>query len=154
MTIRLKNWRPNESANTKKESRQSLDYRDSLCGWRDSNPHTSRYQILSLARLPITPQPLAVFAGAKIHSFLGFARRNYNFWPEIAQILEIVSQLQGDKQAYCLKVLASLHFVFTRASSSISGREARTGLISIPPRRVYIAATINVSGWKISQKRL
>ncbi len=29
-----------------------------LCGRRDSNPHASRHQILSLARLPITPRPL------------------------------------------------------------------------------------------------
>jgi hypothetical protein len=27
------------------------------CGWRDSNPHALRHQILSLARLPITPHP-------------------------------------------------------------------------------------------------
>jgi len=26
-----------------------------LCAWRDSNPHALRHQILSLARLPITP---------------------------------------------------------------------------------------------------
>ena len=29
-----------------------------LCGWRDSNPHASRRQILSLIRLPISPHPL------------------------------------------------------------------------------------------------
>ncbi len=28
------------------------------CGWRDSNPHASRRQILSLVRLPISPHPL------------------------------------------------------------------------------------------------
>ena len=28
-----------------------------LCGRRDSNPHASRHQILSLARLPITTRP-------------------------------------------------------------------------------------------------
>lgn len=28
-----------------------------LCGWRDSNPHASRHQILSLACLPISPHP-------------------------------------------------------------------------------------------------
>ena len=28
-----------------------------LCGRRDSNPHAFRHQILSLARLPITPRP-------------------------------------------------------------------------------------------------
>ena len=27
------------------------------CGWRDSNPHASQHQILSLAWLPITPHP-------------------------------------------------------------------------------------------------
>lgn len=27
------------------------------CGWRDSNPHASRRQILSLIRLPISPHP-------------------------------------------------------------------------------------------------
>ena len=29
-----------------------------LCAWRDSNPHAFRHQILSLARLPITPHAL------------------------------------------------------------------------------------------------
>ena len=29
------------------------------CGRRDSNPHASRHQILSLARLPISPRPHA-----------------------------------------------------------------------------------------------
>jgi hypothetical protein len=29
--------------------------RVSMCAWRDSNPHALRHQILSLARLPITP---------------------------------------------------------------------------------------------------
>lgn len=28
------------------------------CGWRDSNPHASQHQILSLACLPISPHPL------------------------------------------------------------------------------------------------
>ncbi len=28
-----------------------------MCGRRDSNPHASRRQILSLVRLPITPLP-------------------------------------------------------------------------------------------------
>ena len=27
------------------------------CGWRESNPHTSRYQNLNLARLPVPPHP-------------------------------------------------------------------------------------------------
>ena len=34
-----------------------LSYFRKLCGWRDSNPHASRHQILSLAWLPITPHP-------------------------------------------------------------------------------------------------
>jgi len=29
-----------------------------LCGWRDSNPHALRRQILSLVCLPISPHPL------------------------------------------------------------------------------------------------
>lgn len=29
-----------------------------LCGWRDLNSHEDFHQILSLARLPITPHPL------------------------------------------------------------------------------------------------
>ena len=29
-----------------------------MSGWRDSNPHALRHQILSLARLPITPHPV------------------------------------------------------------------------------------------------
>jgi hypothetical protein len=51
-----------------------------MCGWRDSNPHASRLQILSLARLPISPHPqsvdnqvnalcLTAKAGAKINRF-------------------------------------------------------------------------------------
>ena len=28
-----------------------------VCGWRDSNPHAIKHQILSLAWLPITPHP-------------------------------------------------------------------------------------------------
>ena len=31
-----------------------------LCGWRDSNPHARRRQILSLVRLPISPHPRCV----------------------------------------------------------------------------------------------
>ena len=31
------------------------------CGWRDSNPHASRRQILSLVRLPISSHPLFLF---------------------------------------------------------------------------------------------
>ncbi len=30
---------------------------EKMCGWRDSNPHASRRQILSLVRLPISPHP-------------------------------------------------------------------------------------------------
>ena len=37
-----------------------------LCGWRDSNPHASRHQILSLARLPITPHPHVFYWTANI----------------------------------------------------------------------------------------
>lgn len=29
-----------------------------MCGWRDSNPHALRRQILSLVCLPISPHPL------------------------------------------------------------------------------------------------
>ena len=32
-----------------------------LCGRRDSNPHALRHQILSLARLPISPRPRYFF---------------------------------------------------------------------------------------------
>ncbi len=46
-----------------------------LCGRRDSNPHASRHQILSLARLPITTRPRAVVskADANIGSFFDSA---------------------------------------------------------------------------------
>jgi hypothetical protein len=40
-----------------------------LCAWRDSNPHAVKHQILSLARLPITPHAhnsKFYSAGAKI----------------------------------------------------------------------------------------
>ncbi len=43
-----------------------------VCGWRDSNPHASRHQILSLARLPITPHPQGVFfdkTAANVHCY-------------------------------------------------------------------------------------
>ncbi len=41
---------------------------DIKCGRRDSNPHASRRQILSLVRLPITPLPQLGFfyCGTKI----------------------------------------------------------------------------------------
>lgn len=38
------------------------------CGWRESNPHARRHQILSLARLPIPPHPH--FPAAKVPLFL------------------------------------------------------------------------------------
>ena len=38
-----------------------------LCARRDSNPHASRHQILSLARLPITPRAQCIWlASAKV----------------------------------------------------------------------------------------
>jgi hypothetical protein len=36
-----------------------------LCAWRDSNPHAFRHQILSLARLPITPHAQIFFFQAE-----------------------------------------------------------------------------------------
>jgi hypothetical protein len=46
------------------------------CGRRDSNPHASRHQILSLARLPISPRPLRLFLqekrGVQIYSRFQF----------------------------------------------------------------------------------
>src|SRR5690606_41024934 len=41
----------------KKSSRVYYVREDIKCGRRDSNPHASRRQILSLVRLPITPLP-------------------------------------------------------------------------------------------------
>lgn len=54
--------------NKKKEPSASL--RAFLCGRRDSNPHASRHQILSLAWLPITTRPPAFFRNAKVAYFL------------------------------------------------------------------------------------
>ena len=41
----------------KKDEQLSLFVFKTLCGQRDSNPHASRHQILSLTWLPITPCP-------------------------------------------------------------------------------------------------
>jgi hypothetical protein len=50
-----------------------------LSGWRDSNPHASRHQILSLARLPITPHPgfeqVYHSKGLQIYILIGYFRR-------------------------------------------------------------------------------
>ena len=66
-------------------------FRQSLsCGQRDSNPHASRHQILSLTWLPITPCPqdlasdlldLSLICGAKIKTF-------YNICNFICDFLE------------------------------------------------------------------
>ena len=47
--------------------------KDSLCGIKDSNFHSVRNQILSLARLPIPPMPLA-FGNAVARIALGAIR--------------------------------------------------------------------------------
>lgn len=51
----------------------SAKLKPTLCGWRDSNPHTLRRQILSLVRLPISPHPqyeAICLGGAKLHKLL------------------------------------------------------------------------------------
>ena len=62
---------------TKKDEQLSL-LGLSECGPRDSNPHASRHQILSLTWLPITPCPqdlasdllgLSFICGAKVKTF-------------------------------------------------------------------------------------
>ena len=59
-----------------------------LCGQRDSNPHASRHQILSLTWLPITPCPQdlasesllrAIICGAKIYTFYNICNFIYDF---------------------------------------------------------------------------
>lgn len=55
---------------------------------------------------------------------------------------------------YCLNVLSTLTSGLINTVSSNSKCDARIGLMSIPPRRVYMAAIINFSGLKISEKRL
>ena len=58
------------------------------CGQRDSNPHASRHQILSLTWLPITPCPQdlasesllrAIICGAKIYTFYNICNFIYDF---------------------------------------------------------------------------
>ena len=57
-----------EGYENKKEVRSEfLTSKKTLCGQRDSNPHASRHQILSLTWLPITPYPQDL---ALRHSFL------------------------------------------------------------------------------------
>ena len=59
-----------------------------MCGQRDSNPHASRHQILSLTWLPITPcpqdlasesLPRAIICGAKIYTFYNICNFIYDF---------------------------------------------------------------------------
>ena len=55
-----------------------------LCGWRDSNPHALRHQILSLARLPITPHPLVrlprLGGAKKERKFRDYSGIKNSFW--------------------------------------------------------------------------
>ena len=62
----------------KKTSNSRCSFQKTLCGQRDSNPHASRHQILSLTWLPITPCPqdlasellgLSFICGAKVKTF-------------------------------------------------------------------------------------
>ena len=55
---------------------------------------------------------------------------------------------------YCLNVLSTLTSGLINTVSSNSKCDARIGFMSIPPRRVYMAATISFSVLKISEKRL
>ena len=75
-----------------------------LCGQRDSNPHASRHQILSLTWLPITPcpqdlafesLPIAFICGAKIYTF-------YNICNFIYDFLEIFSYFCVLNTSYCV----------------------------------------------------
>ena len=49
----------NSYENKKEGESENSPSKKTLCGEWDSNPHGSRHQILSLARLPITPSPPA-----------------------------------------------------------------------------------------------
>ena len=60
--------------NTKKDEQHMLLVLKTLCGQRDSNPHASRHQILSLTWLPITPCPQGSYSifhedAAKVKTF-------------------------------------------------------------------------------------
>lgn len=44
-----------------------------MCGWRDSNPHAVKHQILSLACLPISPHPQTL-GGLQRYYFLGIKK--------------------------------------------------------------------------------
>ena len=78
-----------EGYENKKEVRSEfLTSKKTLCGQRDSNPHASRHQILSLTWLPITPcpqdlasesLPLAFICGAKIYTFYNICNFIYDF---------------------------------------------------------------------------
>ena len=50
------------------------------CGWRDSNPHAVKHQILSLACLPISPHPQTVLAGIYASSFAASFQRQTFCW--------------------------------------------------------------------------
>ena len=92
---------------TKKTSNFRCSFSKTLCGQRDSNPHASRHQILSLTWLPITPCPQdlasesllrAIICGAKIYTF-------YNICNFICDFLENFSYNRRNRGAYSIEVV-------------------------------------------------
>ncbi len=65
----------------KKEKEESPFRQSSLvnsCARGDSNPHVVRHQILSLARLPITPRAHAFYSAAKLLFFCDLRKSSFN----------------------------------------------------------------------------
>ena len=80
-----------------------------LCGRRDSNPHASRRQILSLVRLPISPRPLKKIPkmSVSINNFKNLEWPKVNLRKEIANNsgLFLTVNFARQTQAICTESL-------------------------------------------------
>ena len=128
-SVRLKGLEPPRLSAPDPKSGAATNYATAAC----CVIRVQRYYLFSY------PQALKAFFQCKYRNFL------FTFSPRISNPAEF---------DYCLNVLSTLTSGLNNIVSSNSKCEARIGLMSIPPRRVYMAATISFSGLKISEKRL
>ena len=128
-SVRLKGLEPPRLSAPDPKSGAATNYATAAC----CVIRVQRYYLFSY------PQALKAFFQCKYRNFL------FTFNPRISNPLDF---------DYCLNVLSTLTSRLNNTVSSNSKCEARIGLMSIPPRRVYMAATISFSGLKISEKRL